>query len=72
MTRVDSTDRRWGVASQERVTVRVPDLPSRREHTVAVPNERTRMTEEVVEPVIRIDHRALHGTFVYRAQRILF
>ena len=40
-----------------------PDLPSRREHTVAVPTGRTGMTEDVAEPVIRIDHRGpLHGT----------
>jgi len=33
-----------------------PDLPSRREHTVAVPHRRTDKNGEVAEPVIRIDH----------------
>ena len=33
-----------------------PDLPSRREHTVAVPHRRTDTNGEVAEPVIRIDH----------------
>ncbi len=40
-----------------------PDLPSRREHTVAVPHDRTEMTIGGSEPVIRIDHDGpLEGT----------
>lgn len=33
-----------------------PDLPSRREHTVAVPHDRTTTTQGVPEPVIHIEH----------------